>query len=115
MGARHRLYQAPDELKRQVLEAFGLQRVYDKPSRGIQISATITETIADNLENAKERSPEDLVPTARAAEHLLDLCTRALEDLPLIRRIRQDCPSSEQMLNWIGSGCLGHLSWTFNS
>lgn len=45
------LHQAPTELKRQVFEAFGLQVVYDKPSRRIEISATITEAIADK--NAK--------------------------------------------------------------
>ena len=52
------LHQAPTELKRQVFEAFGLQIVYDKPSRRIEISATITEAIADTLENAKDLPQE---------------------------------------------------------
>ena len=52
------LQQAPTELKRQVFEAFGLQIVYDKPSRRIEISATITEAIADTLENAKDLPQE---------------------------------------------------------
>jgi hypothetical protein len=34
-----------------VFEAFCLQITYDKPNRRIEISATITEAIADALEN----------------------------------------------------------------
>jgi len=52
------LHQAPAELKRQVFEAFGLQVTYDKPNRRIEISATITEAIADALENAKDLPQE---------------------------------------------------------
>ena len=52
------LRQAPTELKRQVFEAFCLQITYDKPSRRIEISATITEAIADALENAQDLPQE---------------------------------------------------------
>ena len=52
------LHQAPTELKRQVFEAFCLQITYDKPGRRIEISATITEAIADALENAKDLPQE---------------------------------------------------------
>jgi site-specific DNA recombinase len=48
------LRHAPKELKRQVFEAFCLQITYDKPNRRIEISATITEAIADALENARD-------------------------------------------------------------
>ncbi len=52
------LHQAPTELKRQVFDAFCLQITYDKPSRRIEISATITQAIADTLENAKDLPQE---------------------------------------------------------
>jgi post-segregation antitoxin (ccd killing protein) len=39
-----------------VFDAFGLQIVYDKLNRRIEISATITEAIAGALENAKAHS-----------------------------------------------------------
>ena len=52
------LHQAPTELKRQVFDAFCLQIADDKPGRRIEISATITEAIADALENAKDLPQE---------------------------------------------------------
>ena len=52
------LRNAPTELKRQVFEAFCLQITYDKPNRRIEISATITEAIADALQNAKDLPQE---------------------------------------------------------
>jgi hypothetical protein len=52
------LQQAPRELKRQVFEAFCLQVTYDKPGRRIEISATVTEAIAEALENAKDLPKE---------------------------------------------------------
>ena len=48
------LRKAPMELKRQVFEAFCLQITYDKPNRRIEISATITEAIAQALENERD-------------------------------------------------------------
>ena len=50
--------------KRQVFEAFGLQITYDKLNRRIEISATITQAIAEALENAKK----DLRRSARVAQ-----------------------------------------------
>jgi hypothetical protein len=41
-----------------VFDAFGLQIVYDKLNRRIEISATITEAIAGALENAKDLPEE---------------------------------------------------------
>ena len=58
------LRQAPTELKRQVFEAFCLQITYDKPDRRIEISATITEAIADALQNAKDL-PQEVSSVAR--------------------------------------------------
>ena len=52
------LRDAPPAIKRQVFDAFGLQIVYDKLNRRIEISATITEAIAEALENAKDLPEE---------------------------------------------------------
>jgi hypothetical protein len=48
------LHRAPADLKRQVFDAFQLTITYDKVERRINISATITETLAKALENAKD-------------------------------------------------------------
>jgi site-specific DNA recombinase len=48
------LYDAPRELKRQVFEAFGLRIAYDKVDRRIEVSATISEAIAQALQNARD-------------------------------------------------------------
>ena len=48
------LHRAPAELKRQVFDAFQLSITYDKVERRIEISATITEAVAQALENAKD-------------------------------------------------------------
>ena len=58
------LRKAPIELKRQVFEAFCLQITYDKPNRRIEISATITEAIAQALENEQDL-PEEVSSVAR--------------------------------------------------
>ena len=55
------LRDAPAEVKRQVFDAFGLQIVYDKPNRRIEISATITEAIAHALHNAEDLPQEAFV------------------------------------------------------
>ena len=58
------LRQAPPEIKRQVFDAFGLQVTYDKPARRIEISATITEAIAEALHNAEDL-PEEVSSVAQ--------------------------------------------------
>ena len=60
----HHLQQAPPEIKRQVFDAFGLQVTYDKTMRRIEISATITETIAQALHNAEDL-PEEVSAVAQ--------------------------------------------------
>jgi len=57
------LHDAPKDLKRQVFEAFCLQITYDKINRRIEISATITEAIANALHNAKDL-PEEVLNVA---------------------------------------------------
>ena len=52
------LQQAPRELKRQVFDAFQLSIAYDKVSRRIEFSATISEVVAHALENAKDLPQE---------------------------------------------------------
>jgi hypothetical protein len=47
-----------------VFEAFCLQISYDKLNRRVEISATITEAIADALENAKDL-PEEVSSVAQ--------------------------------------------------
>jgi hypothetical protein len=58
------LRRAPRELKRQVFEAFCLEITYDKLNRRIEISVTITEAIAEALENAKDL-PEEVSSVAQ--------------------------------------------------
>jgi hypothetical protein len=58
------LQQAPPELKRQTFEAFCLQIVYDKPGRRIEISATISEAVAQALQNAKDL-PKEITSVAQ--------------------------------------------------
>ncbi len=48
-----------------MFDAFGLQITYDKLSRRIEISATITEAIARALENEKSLPKEALDPMER--------------------------------------------------
>jgi hypothetical protein len=55
------LRQASPGLKRQVFEAFGLQITYDKLQRRIEISVTISEAVAEALENTKSLPKEALV------------------------------------------------------
>jgi site-specific DNA recombinase len=57
------LHDAPTQIKRQVFDAFGLQILYDKPNRRIEISATITQAIAEALENAEDL-PEEVSSVA---------------------------------------------------
>ncbi len=46
------------ELKRQVLEAFDLQVVYDKLEKHIEISATVSATVAEAFTNAMDLPEE---------------------------------------------------------
>jgi len=57
------LRDAPRELKRRIFEAFCLQITFDKPNRRIEISATISEAVADALQNAKDL-PEEVSSVA---------------------------------------------------
>ena len=45
-------------MKRQVFESFDLQIAYDKVGRRIEISATVSEAVADAFENAKALQTE---------------------------------------------------------
>ncbi len=54
------LQDSPPEIKRQVFDAFGLQITYDKTNRRIEISATISEAVAEALDNAKSLPQEAL-------------------------------------------------------
>jgi site-specific DNA recombinase len=47
------LREAPPHVQRQVFEAFDLQITYDKASRHVELSATVSEAVADAFENAK--------------------------------------------------------------
>ena len=48
------LREAPPALKRQVFEAFCLRIAYDKVGRRIEVSATISEAVAEALENERD-------------------------------------------------------------
>ena len=50
--------EASPEVQRQVFEAFDLQIAYDKVGRRIEISATVSEAVADAFENAKALQKE---------------------------------------------------------
>jgi hypothetical protein len=47
------LREATPQVQRQVFEAFELQILYDKAERRIEISATVTEAVADAFEKQK--------------------------------------------------------------
>ena len=52
------LRRAPLELKRQAFEAFDLKVVYDKTAKRIEISATVSDAIAEAFTNAKDLPEE---------------------------------------------------------
>jgi site-specific DNA recombinase len=52
------LQEAPPALKRQIFDAFELRIVYDKISRRIEISATISDAVAKTLQNANDLPEE---------------------------------------------------------
>jgi hypothetical protein len=47
------LREAPVEVKRQVFAAFDLQIRYDKAQHRVELTATVSETVADAFDNAK--------------------------------------------------------------
>jgi site-specific DNA recombinase len=59
------LRDATPEVKRALFDAFELRIIYDKTQNRIQISATITETVADMLQNAKDLPTEALAVPQR--------------------------------------------------
>jgi hypothetical protein len=59
------LRDAPPALKRQVFEAFDLRIDYDKAERRIEISATVSEAVAEALETEKALLSEGLPVTVR--------------------------------------------------
>jgi hypothetical protein len=52
------LEEASPEVQRQVFQAFDLQITYDKAERRVEISATVSEAVADAFESAKALSLE---------------------------------------------------------
>jgi post-segregation antitoxin (ccd killing protein) len=52
------LAEACPEVQRQVFQAFDLQIAFDKAERGIEISATVSEALAEAFENAKALQKE---------------------------------------------------------
>jgi site-specific DNA recombinase len=59
------LHDAPPALKRQVFDAFELRIDYDKAERRIEISATVSEAVAEVLETEKTLLAEGLPVTVR--------------------------------------------------
>jgi hypothetical protein len=47
-------------VKRQVFESFDLQIAYDKAQRRVELTATVSEAVADAFENAKALQKEGL-------------------------------------------------------
>jgi hypothetical protein len=59
------LREAPVAIKRQVFESFDLQIAYDKQEGRVELTATVSEAVADAFENAKALQAEgsSVVPT----------------------------------------------------
>ena len=58
------LREASPEVKRQTFEAFGLRVEFDKAQRRIEISAAVTEAVADAFENTKALQSQGFQVTA---------------------------------------------------
>jgi len=58
------LQAAPTQLKRQVFDAFELRITYDKQRRRIEISATISDAVAQTLQNAEDL-PQEVIDVTR--------------------------------------------------
>jgi hypothetical protein len=56
---------APAEIKRQVFASFDLQIGYDKAERRAELTATVSEAVADAFENAKALQMEGSSVVAR--------------------------------------------------
>jgi len=54
------LRDAPPAIKRQTFEAFNLKIAYDKAERRIEVSAAVTEAVADAFKNTKALREEGL-------------------------------------------------------
>ncbi|MDQ3759990.1 MAG: hypothetical protein M3331_08630 [Actinomycetota bacterium] len=52
------LREAPPEIKRQVFASFDLQIAYDKAEHRVELTATVSEAVADAFENAKALQAE---------------------------------------------------------
>ena len=52
------LQEATPAIKRQVFASFDLQVAYDKVERRVELSATVSEAVADAFENAKALQAE---------------------------------------------------------
>ncbi len=52
------LREAPAEIKRQVFASFDLQISYDKAGHRVELTATVSEAVADAFENAKALQAE---------------------------------------------------------
>ncbi len=59
------LAEAPPEVQRQVFEAFELQIAYDKVGGRVELSATVSEAVADAFENTKALRKEGSVVVVR--------------------------------------------------
>ncbi len=59
------LGKAPAEIQRQVFEAFELQISYDKVGGRIELSATVSEAVADAFDNTKALHKEGSVVVVR--------------------------------------------------
>jgi hypothetical protein len=59
------LRQATPEVQRQVFEAFELEILYDKAGRTIEISATVSEAVADAFEKQKALPEEGSLVVVR--------------------------------------------------
>ena len=72
------LRKAPIDLKRQVFEAFCLQVTFDKVARRIEISAVITEAVAEALEKAKDMCVSLWPDVHEHDSHHVSGCVRAV-------------------------------------
>ncbi len=59
------LRKAPHKVKRQVFEAFELRVAYDKVERRIEVSATVSEAVAEAFDDKKALLAEGLPVTVR--------------------------------------------------
>ena len=56
----HCVSMAPVAVRRQVYESFALQIAYDKAEGRVELTATVSEAVADAFENAKALQKEGL-------------------------------------------------------